>query len=396
MSDVVPLKKGRSGTRLRIGFLRLTDSASAIVAQEFGYFADEGVDAELLEEPSWANIADKLAYGFLDAAVIVPPLAFAIEMGLRGVSQKLVIPCNLSLGGNTITLSRDLAVQVREAAGNNGISIAAALAQCLKDRAEPLPLGIVHAYSTHNLLLRYWLATAGLEAGRDVRLSVVPPARAVEALQSGTIAGFCAGAPWGEIAARAGAGGTVATSDNIWRGAPEKAFAVRARWAEENPQALTGAIRALVRAAQFCDAPENASYTGALLSRQKYLNVDSHAILSSLPGGAIRQDNLSRFWRHAATFPWRSHALWFLHQMARWDLIGGADAATLAARVYRPDLYRAAVAPLGISVPLADAKTEGAHDAPWQLEAVPSPIAMGPDSFCDGALFEALPAPTSF
>lgn len=396
MSDVVPLKKGRSGTRLRIGFLRLTDSASAIVAQEFGYFADEGVDAELLEEPSWANIADKLAYGFLDAAVIVPPLAFAIEMGLRGVSQKLVIPCNLSLGGNTITLSRDLAVQVREAAGNNGISIAAALAQCLKDRAEPLPLGIVHAYSTHNLLLRYWLATAGLEAGRDVRLSVVPPARAVDALQSGTIAGFCAGAPWGEIAARAGAGGTVATSDNIWRGAPEKAFAVRARWAEENPEALKGAIRALVRAAQFCDAPENASYTGALLSRQKYLNVDSHAILSSLPGGAIRQDNLSRFWRHAATFPWRSHALWFLHQMARWDLIGGADAATLAARVYRPDLYRAAVTPLGISVPLADAKTEGAHDAPWQLEAVPSPIAMGPDSFCDGALFEALPAPASF
>ena len=58
----------------------------------------------------------------------------------------------------------------------------------------------MHAYSTHNLLLRYWLATAGLEAGRDVRLSVVPPARAVEALQSGQIAGFCAGAPWGEIA----------------------------------------------------------------------------------------------------------------------------------------------------------------------------------------------------
>jgi len=48
-----------------------------------------------------------------------------------------------------------------------------------------LPLGIVHAYSTHNLLLRYWLATGGLEAGRDVRLSVVPPAHAALALQSG-------------------------------------------------------------------------------------------------------------------------------------------------------------------------------------------------------------------
>lgn len=396
MSDVVSLKTRRGGTRLRIGFLRLTDSAPAIVAQEFGYFADEGVDAELLEEPSWANIADKLAYGFLDAAVIVPPLAFAIEMGVRGVSQKLIIPCNLSLGGNTITLSRDLAARVRAAASRDGLSIAAALAQCLKGRTEPLPLGIVHAYSTHNLLLRYWLATAGLEAGRDVRLSVVPPARAVEALQSGQIAGFCAGAPWGEIAARAGAGATVATSDHIWRNAPEKAFAVRARWAEENPDALKGAIRALVRAAQFCDAPENASYTGALLSRQKYLNVDSHAILSSLPGGAITQDNLSRFWRHAATFPWRSHALWFLRQMARWDLIGAVDTEGLAARVYRPDLYRAAVVPLGISVPSTDSKMEGAHDAPWQLDATPNPIAMDPDSFCDGAVFEASPAPAAF
>jgi len=396
MSEVVSLKATRSGTKLRVGFLRLTDSAPAIVAQEFGYFAEEGIDADLFEEPSWANIADKLAYGFLDAAVIVPPLAFAIELGLRGVSQKLIIPCAISMGGNTITLSRDLALRVRELANKGGLSTAHALATCLKDRDQPLPLGVVHAYSTHNLLLRYWLATAGLEAGREVRLSVVPPARAVEALQSGSIAGFCAGAPWGEIAQRAGAGLNVATSDDIWRAAPEKAFAVRASWAEENPESLKGAVRALVRAAQFCDAPENASYTGSLLSRQKYLGVDSHAILSSLPGGAIAPDNQSCFWRGAATFPWRSHALWFLKQMARWDLIGDIDAESLAARVYRSDLYRAALAPLGISVPLADCKSEGAHSTSWRLEAAPNPIVMGPDNFCDGAVFEASPAPASF
>ena len=68
---------------------------------------------------------------------------------------------------------------------------------------------------------------------------------------------------------------------------------------DENPKALKGAVRALARAgqAQFCDAPENASYTGALLARQRYLDVDSHAVLSSLPGGAIASRNQSRFWR---------------------------------------------------------------------------------------------------
>ena len=393
MSDVVAFASRRPETKMRIGFLRLTDSAPTIVAQEFGFFADEGVDAELIAEPSWANIADKLAYGFLDAAVIVPPLAFAVELGLRGASQPLIVPCNLSLGGNTITLARDLAAEVHAVAAAQSLTIPRALAICLKDRPAPLPLGIVHAYSTHNLLLRYWLASGGLEAGRDVKLMVVPPARTAEALASSQIAGFCAGAPWGEVAVRGRAGTTVATSDDIWRNAPEKAFAVRTRWAEENPETLAGAIRALLRAAQFCDGQENASYTAALLSRRKYVDADSHAILSSLPGGAIAQDNRSRFWRHAATFPWRSHASWFLHEMTRWGLIDGhVDHASLAERVYRPDIYRRAAAPLGISVPNVDSKIEGAHDAAWSLQAAPSPIAMGPDSFCDGAVFASTPA----
>jgi ABC-type nitrate/sulfonate/bicarbonate transport system substrate-binding protein len=394
MSEIVPLATRRSETKLRIGLLRLTDSATAIAAQEFGFFAEEGIDAELITEPSWANIADKLAYGFLDAAVIVPPLAFAVELGLRGISQPLIIPCSISLGGNTVTLENGLAARMRSSA--KGLSTPAALAASLAGRDAPLNLGIVHAYSTHNLLLRYWLASGGIDLARDVRLTVVPPARAVEALASGQIAGFCAGAPWGEVAARAGVGTTVATSDDIWRNAPEKAFAVRARWADDNPDALAGAVRALLRAAQFCDAPENASYTAALLSRHKYVDTDSHAILSSLPGGAVIPQNLSRFWRHAATFPWHSHALWFLRQMARWDIIDPAlDLDALARRVYRPDLYRAIAAPLGLAVPRSDSKAEGAHQAPWQLDAAPVPIAMGPDSFCDGAVSDETAAPVA-
>ncbi|MBU6297676.1 MAG: ABC transporter substrate-binding protein [Alphaproteobacteria bacterium] len=389
MSDVVSLSGAfkPQGAKLRIGLLRLTDAAPVIVAHEFGYFAEEGVDTELSVEPSWANIADKLAYGFLDAAVIVPPLAFAVDLGLRGAAQKLIVPYTISLGGNTVTLAKTLAQRIKERAAGTGMSVVQSLAQEIRE--QPMTLGIVHAYSTHNLLLRYWLATASIVAGRDVKLTVVPPARAVEALQSGQISGFCAGAPWGEVAVRAGAGATVATSHDIWKNAPEKAFAARARWADDHPEALHGALRALLRAAKFCDAPENASYTAALLSRRKYLDVDSHAILASLPGGAIAPDNVSMFFRDAATFPWRSQALWFLREMVRWDLLDRtADIRTLAAEVYRPDIYRAAVSGAGLSVPGTDSKIEGAHQTAWMLEAEPSPIAMAPDGFCDDALFD--------
>jgi len=387
MSEIVPLSAARKSAtpKMRIGLLHLTDGAPVIAAHEFGFFAEEGVETELSVEPSWANIADKLAFGFLDAAVIVPPLAFAIQLGLRGGVQPLIIPASVSMGGDTITLDNALANETRSHAARDGLSTVAALAAAL--RARRTTLGVVHAYSTHNLYLRYWLATAGIEVDRDVKLIVVPPARAVEALTSGQIAGFCAGAPWGEVARRAGAGRTVATSHDIWACAPEKAFAVRARWAEEQPEALAAALRALQRAAQFCDAAENASYTAALLSRHRYLDLDSHAILASLPGGTMG-DGGCIFYRQAATFPWRSHGLWFLNEMRRWGLIDpSTDLRELVERVYRPDIYRAAAQSMGVHVPTADWKIEGAHDAPWNLDAKPRAIAMPADRFCDGSIF---------
>jgi NitT/TauT family transport system ATP-binding protein/nitrate/nitrite transport system substrate-binding protein len=388
VSDVVSLQAARKAAapRMRIGLLRLADGAPVIVAHEFGFFADEGLEAELVIEPSWANIADKLAFGFLDAAVIVPPLAFAIELGLRGAAQPLIVPISISAGGNTITVTRTLAREIDERCASEGISTVHALAACL--RARTTTLGVVHAYSTHNLLLRYWLATAGIEAGCGVKLAVVPPARAVEALVSGQIAGFCVGPPWGEVARRAGAGATIAVSRDIWQNAPEKALAVRAHWAEEKPEMLAGALRALLRAAKFCDDPENASYTASLLSRRRYLDADSHAILATLPGSAA-PDRGCIFFRGATTFPWRSQALWFLNEMRRWGLIeASVDLRSVAERTYRPDVYRSVAMPAGEPTPILDWKLEGAHADPWTVEAEPTALAMPADRFCDEAVFD--------
>jgi NitT/TauT family transport system ATP-binding protein/nitrate/nitrite transport system substrate-binding protein len=336
-------------------------------------------------EPSWANVADKLVYGALDAAAILPPLAFAIALGARGAAEPLIIPYALSTGGNTIALEWEFAARVRAAARGSGVI--AALAAALKAERGAAVLGVVHEYSTHSLLLRYGLAAEGAEAGRDYRLAVVPPARTIEALRAKRIVGFCAGSPWGDLAARARVGANVATSHDIWRNAPEKALAVRERWAESEPQALAGLLRALYRAASFCDAPENASYIASLLSRRAYLDVDSHAILSSLPGtlgGRAR----SRFFAGAATYPWISQGLWFLSQMRRWGLIdAAAPLRETAERVYRPDLYARALAAAAAPIPALSWKSEGGHQRAWTLPASPVALAMPPDAFCDGAVF---------
>ena len=91
-------------TRVRIGMLRLTDSAPVVVAKARDLFRSLDLHPVLSIEPSWANLADKLAYGLLDAAVMLPPLVLASAMGLRGPAVPLIVPMGLSQGGNTIVL----------------------------------------------------------------------------------------------------------------------------------------------------------------------------------------------------------------------------------------------------------------------------------------------------
>jgi len=77
---------------IRVGLLRLADSAPVIVAQANGMFDQLGVPVEISIEPSWANLLDKLSYGLLDAAVMLPPLALAAAAGLRGPHTRLIVP----------------------------------------------------------------------------------------------------------------------------------------------------------------------------------------------------------------------------------------------------------------------------------------------------------------
>jgi two-component system, oxyanion-binding sensor len=375
--------------------LRLTDAAPLIVARELGYFAAENIEVTLSVEPSWANVADKLSYGLLDGAMLLPPLALAMQLGLRdsGGPEAIVVPAALSLDGNTVTLSGRWAETVLADGAISAFDSARHFAAAIRERGGKPILGVVHTYSTHNLLLRYWLAAGGIDPDRDIAFTVVPPAETASALASGKIAGFCAGAPWGEVAARAGTGRTVATSHAIWNHGTEKVLAVRRRVADEDPGRLQAVLRAVLRAAAYCDDPRNAAAIAVLLAQPHYLGLPAEVIVTSLPGAAARSSGrrdagISVFFANAANFPWRSHAQWFLGQMQRWGYVGDNVNLDGAAAIFRPDLFTQAARSLGLSVPVAPIKTEGYHSADWMLPASPAPIAMGSDSFIDGACFD--------
>ena len=333
-------------TRIRIGLVRLTDMAPAFVADGKGFFAAEGIAADLSIEPSWANIADKLTYRALDAAVILPPLAFAVALGLRGAGTPLVVPLSISQNGNALTVSSALADGIGPAAGRASAA-GRRLAQIVATRgpgARRLRFAVVHAHSSHDLLLRYWLAASGIDPIEDVELVVVPPVDMVAALAAGEIDGFCAGAPWGAVATQEGVGRSIVPSSAIWRNHPEKCFGVAADWAERHPDGLQAVLRALLRAQQFCDDPAHADEIAEMLAAPERLGASAAAVRASLPGAAPGGGvDVSRFHTGGTSVPRLIHAAWFLDQMARWDRIGAeVDRTALARSVYRPDLYEQA------------------------------------------------------
>ena len=200
--------------RLKLGFIALTDCAPLVVAKEHGLFEAEGLDIALSREASWANIRDKVASGALDGAHMLAPIALASTLGAGASAVPMIAPISLNANGSSITLSKTLATQVRTYGGHETPAGSPRAAHALKrliDRRaaageRPLTFAVVFPFSIHNYLLRYWLADAGIDPDRDVRLTVVPPPRMAARMLAGEVDGFCVGAPWGAVVEAAGAG----------------------------------------------------------------------------------------------------------------------------------------------------------------------------------------------
>lgn len=311
--------------RVRIGMVRLTDAAPLVFAQAHGLFAAADLEVGIAVEPSWANVADKLAWGLLDAAVMLHPLAIAMALGLRGPATALRIPAGISLNGNAITLSRGLAEPVLRDGPGPPAQIAARLRRAIAP-GEAIRLAVVHDFSTHDLLLRRFLESGGIDPARDVRFSVVPPPEMPDALAAGRIDGFCAGAPWSAVAAQIGAGRTVALTSAIWPNHPEKCLAVGKDWAEANRSALARLLEALGTAGRACDDAANTPALAQLLARPEWVGVPAALIAGSLPGGSGTDSDRSVFAAPSATTPDPDAGRWFLEQIARrWPVPHGAE-----------------------------------------------------------------------
>src|SRR5262247_831621 len=292
-------------TQLHVGFIPVSDAAPLLIAVDKGFCAAEGLDVHLHREVSWSNVRDKLNIGLFDAAHLLAPVAIASSLGLGHVKVPIVAPFGLGVNGNAITVSPGLYADIAKAAEGDILDpmvSARALARIIAERRqsgeEPLTFGMTFPFSTHNYHLRFWMAAGGIDPDEDVRLVVLPPPYMVESLTSRQVDGFCVGAPWNSVAVDLGVGSILHFGCEILVHAAEKVLAVRAQWADENPDTLMRLVRAHQRAAAYIEDAGNRADVSAMLAAPNRIDVDAEVISRTLdgqlkitPDGKVRSDD---------------------------------------------------------------------------------------------------------
>ncbi|HAX80706.1 MAG TPA: bacitracin ABC transporter ATP-binding protein [Cyanobacteria bacterium UBA11372] len=317
----VVARHGLEKVNLSIGFVPLTACAPVAIAKEKGFFAKHGLDeVSLVRETSWRGIVDGISGGYLDGAQM--PSGMPLWLTLGGNDNRptpTVTSLTMSRNGNGITLCKRFYDQ--------GIySLKEFKRMLLEFPASQHRMGVVHPSSMHNLLLRYWLATGGIDPDRDVQLKNIPPAQMVVDLQGGTIDGFCVGEPWNTRAAMDGVGFTVATDLEIWPGHPGKVLGVREEWADAYPNTHVALIKALLEACRYCADPAHEQEVCKILAEREYLSTDVSYIHLGTPDSdtcsldiPMREYGHHLFFGEGVNRPSRTEQLWHMTQLARWD-----------------------------------------------------------------------------
>lgn len=382
--------------RLNCGYVPLVDSAPLIVAQDMRFAADEGIELNLLPQPSWSALRDLLALGHLDAAHMLSPMPAAMSLGLSGPPAQIDALMVLSANGTVVGVSSEMAQAMRAKGWQGGFADpAGTVVPMLAAFDRPLRVGVPFPYSMHRLLFEYWTGAAAIDAPAPEIITTPPPLMA-DAVSAGELDVFCVGEPWGSVAVSAGVGELILPGGAIWAQAPEKVLAARRTWVERNDKAVAGLMRAVWRAARWLDQPENRVLAIEILVRSAHLNLPVSAVehaltgrfATRLGGPPVHVPDFVRFHDRATNFPWRSQAAWIGAQIARITGIDRAHAIEVAQSTMRPDSFRAHLGAVGADMPGASAKIEGALAHATAVASTKGQMILGPDAFFDGKTYD--------
>jgi nitrate/nitrite transport system substrate-binding protein len=350
-----------STSRIKIGFIPLTDCASVVMAHELGLYKKHGVNVEVSKEASWATVRDKVLTGELEGAHCLFGMPFSVYTGVGGqAGQEMHLAMVINNNGQAITLSKDFCGQ----AGFLEVDKVKTAVDSLKSK-KTVTFAMTFPGGTHDLWLRYWLAAAGIDQ-KTVKVITIPPPQMVANMKVGNMDGYCVGEPWNGVAVQQGIGFTHISSQDLWKHHPEKALVVNKQFSETRRDELKAVMKAVLEASLWLDDPANRKQAAVVIGKQAYVNAQPEVIEARLLGnydlgcGATQRytDDYMMFHRGGlANFPRKSHAIWFMAQYVRFGYLPEApEYRTIADKLVLQDLYREVAKSMNIVIPDDDMK----------------------------------------
>jgi nitrate/nitrite transport system substrate-binding protein len=376
---------GPEVTGAKLGFIALTDAGALFVAKDKGFFAKHGMpDTEVMKQASWGATRDNLVLGSegngIDGAHILTPMPYLISAGKvtqNNVPTPMYILARLNLDSQCISVAKeyaDLRIGLDTRPFKEALEKKKASGKAVK-AANTFPGG------THDLWIRYWLASGGIDPDKDIETITVPPPQMVANMKVGTMDCFCVCEPWNLQLINQSIGYTAITTGELWNRHPEKSLGMRAAWVDKNPNAAEALLMAVMEAQQWCDKPENHEEFATIMSKRQWINAPVADILDrtkgkfdyGLPGKVVENSpHIMKYWRDFASYPFQSHELWFITEDVRWGKFEPTvDAKGLISKVNREDLWREAAKAL--AVPDAE---------------IPKSTSRGKETFFDGKVFD--------
>ncbi|NLU82515.1 CmpA/NrtA family ABC transporter substrate-binding protein [Rhodococcus sp. HNM0569] len=335
---------------ITVGFIPITCASPIVNAAPLGIYAKHGLNVTLKKFSGWAEVWGAYATGEIQATHMLAPMPLAIHNGLASGQTATRLPLLTNSNGQAITLALEHRDRVHGP----------------EDMAR-FVLGIPFDYSMHNLLLRHYLSTGGVDPDTDVELRVMRPADMVANLVTGNIDGYLAPDPFNQRAVAIGAGYLHVLTRDLWNGHPCCSFAVRDDFAAENPVTYRALTRAVVDAALWSNDPGHRAAAARSMAAESYLNQNpellTQVLTGEFPDGTGRQLSVPDRIRFSP-YPYEAMGVWMLSQFQRWGLVPEGTFTTA-------ESYRRSVRPVFDTTTAATALTDlGSAPPQWNPELI--------------------------
>lgn len=294
-------------TDIKIGFIPITCATPIVMSEPLGFYKKYGLNASVVKMPNWAAVRDSAIAGELDAYHMLSPMPIAISLGLGSTAFPIKLASIENINGQAITVAMKHKDTVKGPADFKGFKI-----------------GVPFPFSMHNLLLRYYLATGGLNPDTDVQIFPVPPPDSVAKMTAGEIDAMLMPDPFNQRAVFEQVGFIHMLTKELWDGHPCCAFAASQSWIDANPNTFRAVNKAIVDAAGYANDPANRKEIASALIERKYLNQPLPVVEAVLTGEF--EDGLGNTQSVPDRigfdpYPWKSFAKWISSQLVRWELM---------------------------------------------------------------------------